>query len=92
MVDKVIEREECKIKIEIEIPDEEINKAIIEILSKKILSQHTLENRTMNKYGIADAVKEIVYTQKEELIERCVERASTELVKKAFPQLMDKLS
>ena len=57
-------------KIEIEIPDEQIQKAIVEVLTTKILNEYSLEYRTMNHYGIADAVKEVVYTQKEELIQK----------------------
>ncbi len=44
------------------------------------------------KKGIEQAVKETVYVEKEKLIEKCVDRATVELTKKAFPKLIDKFA
>lgn len=74
----------------IEIEDEAINSQISAILD-------TMFKREMaNKYGdtgrtIADAVKELVYSHKDEIIERVVDRAAREIAKKALPKLLDRM-
>ena len=42
--------------------------------------------------GIEKAVKEVIYSQKEELLSRCVDKASAELTRKALPKLLEKLT
>lgn len=47
-----------------------------------------------NKYSdtghiIAAAVKDLVYSHKDEIIDKVVERATKEIVKKGFPKLME---
>ena len=41
---------------------------------------------------VADAVKEIVYSRKNEIIETVVERATKEIVKKGLPKLLERYS
>lgn len=74
----------------IEIEEDAINSQISTILD-------TMFKREMaNKYGdtgrtIADAVKELVYNHKDEIIERVVDRAAREIAKKALPKLLDRM-
>lgn len=76
-------------QITIEIDENEFQKAMIEIIAKE--SARTYFRRDEAK-GIEKAVKEVIYSQKEELINRCVDRATIELTRKALPKLVEKLS
>lgn len=80
-------------KIELNIPDERI----VELVEKAIV-ESILENRRENReaqYGVISgmdkAVKEYIYTNKDKIIERVVERASTEIVKKGLPKLIENI-
>jgi len=79
-------------QITIEIDDEEIRQEIKRIIAKNFVSNYTEEHYSAYKKGIEQAVKETVYVEKEELIEKCVDRATVELTKKAFPKLIDKFA
>lgn len=58
---------------------------------------NTIFNREIhNKYGdtgheISQAVKEIVYSHKDEIIEKVVERATAEIVRKGLPKLLERM-
>ena len=73
----------------------------IEVDDKAIIGQvqgilNDILNREINyKYSesgreIASAVKDLVYSRKDEIIEKVVERASREIVKKGLPKLIEK--
>lgn len=72
----------------IDVNDVELTKQVDSIINAVV-------NRELSKkYGqvddiVAAAVKEIVYAHKEEIIERCVKRASAELVRKGLPRLLE---
>lgn len=74
----------------IQIDDEKITEQINNILN-------TIMNREIqNKYGstgyeISQAVKDIVYSRKDEIIDKVVERATREIVKKGLPKLLEKV-
>lgn len=76
-------------KVTIEIDEDELQKAIIDMIAKECA--RTYFKRDEYK-GIEKAVKEVVYSQKEELLSRCVDKASTELTRKALPKLLEKLT
>lgn len=73
----------------IQIDDEKVTEQINGILN-------TIFNREMhNKYGatgnvIACAVKELVYSHKDEIIDKVVDRATKEIVRKGLPKLLEK--
>lgn len=81
-------------KIEIEVSDEKIAEIVERMIAEEMISQYGLMARE-GKYGIRQAteksVKEIIYSRKDEMIERCVVRASTELVKKGLPKLLERI-
>ena len=67
---------------------------VIEQINNIINTVFTREMK--HKYGNVDneiqqAVKEIVYSRKDEIIEKVISRASTEIVKKGMPKLFDKM-
>lgn len=79
------------IKVTVELDEDEIKGKITEIIAKEARNSYTTF-RFEEKKAVEAAVKEVVYSQKDELIERCVDRASTELAKKALPKLLDKMA
>lgn len=72
----------------------EIDDAIITKNIENILN-NALDWELKRKYSgtgdvISQAVKELVYSRKDEIIEMVVERASRELVRKGMPKLLAK--
>ena len=74
---------------------------IIEIDDKSVTDQingiiNTIYEREINnKYGetgreISKAVKDIVYSHKDEIIDKVVDRAVKEIVRKGLPKLLEK--
>ena len=75
---------------------------VIDIDDEKIVEQingiiNTIFNLEMkNKYGktgreITQAVKDVVYSHKDEIIEKVVDRATKEIVRKGLPKLLEKV-
>ena len=76
-------------KVTIEIDEDELQKAIIYMVAKECARAYFKRDEYK---GIEKAVKEVVYSQKEELLSRCVDKASAELTRKALPKLLEKLT
>ena len=75
----------------IEIDDEVINEQITRILDANV-KQYLHHICNFPNATMADAVKEIVYSHKEEIIETVVERATREITKKGLPKLLERYS
>ena len=65
---------------------EQVNGIIKEIFKREI----------KNKFGetgreITQAVKDVVYSHKDEIIEKVVDRATKEIVRKGLPKLLEKV-
>lgn len=76
-------------KVTIEIDEDELQKAIIDMVVKECARAYFKRDEYK---GIEKAVKEVIYSQKEELLSRCVDKASAELTRKALPKLLEKLT
>ena len=76
-------------KVTIEIDEDELQKAIIDMVAKECARAYFKRDEYK---GIEKAVKEVIYSQKEELLSRCVDKASSELTRKALPKLLEKLT
>ena len=74
----------------IEINDEEVKKQLSDILN-------TIFNNEMHrKYSvtgdvIATAVKELIYSNKDEIIDKVVDRAVKEIIRKGMPKLLERM-
>ena len=72
----------------------EINDAAIKEQVQGILNticNHELNNRySESGREISAAVKDLIYSRKDEIIEMVVDRATREIVKKGLPKLLDK--
>lgn len=77
-------------QIKVEIDDKELQEEITNIIARKLTASWSVE-RNLMKRTIADSVKEVVYSQKEEIINMVVSRASAEIVRKGIPKLVDKM-
>ncbi|KPU42176.1 hypothetical protein OXPF_39550 [Oxobacter pfennigii] len=81
-------------KIEIEIDEKYIAELVSQEIARLIVAEHKYENREA-RYGIREgvdkAIKQYIYTKKDEIIERVVDRAAVEIVKKGIPKLIEKL-
>ena len=76
-------------KVTIEIDEDELQIAIIDMVAKECARAYFKRDEYK---GIEKAVKEVIYSQKEELLSRCVDKASAELTRKALPKLLEKLT
>ena len=75
-------------KIEIEIPDEELKEAITEIISKRLYSDYSYD-RNLYKRTIAECVRDVIYKDKENIVDRIVDQASRECRTKAIKKLLE---
>ena len=79
-------------KITVEINDENIAQMVEQMIAKEIVSEYGAMARNA-KYGVREgvdkAVKAYIYSRKDEIIERCVKRATAELVRKGLPKLLE---
>lgn len=80
-------------KIEINIPDERIVELVEHAIVKNIMESRLggSEARYGIKTGMDKAIREYIYVNKDKIIERVVERASTEIVKKGLPKLIENI-
>lgn len=85
-------------KLEIEIDEnyiaEMVSQKIAEQIAKRIVTEYKYENREAKigvRDGVEKAVKQYIYSEKDSIIERVVDRASVEIVRKGLPKLLDRL-
>ena len=74
----------------IEVDENAIKEQIAGILNT-VLKQELQSRYSDTGREISAAVKELVYSQKDRIIEMVVDRASAEIVRKGLPRLMDKM-
>lgn len=66
---------------------EQINGIINTIFNREIQSKYSATGDV-----ISMAVKDIVYSHKDEIVDKVVERATKEIVRKGLPKLLEKAS
>lgn len=76
---------------QIQIDDDAITKQIQDILNT-VLNRQIKVACTDTQRAIAEAVKDLIYSRKDEIIEMVVDRASREIVKKGLPRLLERMS
>ena len=84
-----------KVKLEIEIDEAYIAELVSQEIARRIVETHGYENREA-RYGIREgvdkAVKQYIYSKKDAIIDRVVDRATVEIVKKGLPRLLEKIA
>ncbi len=81
-------------EIKINIDEKYITELVSQEIAKRIINERTYENREARigvKVGVDKAVKDYLYSRKEEIIEKVIKRASREIVKKGLPKLLENL-
>ena len=80
-------------KIEIEIDESYITELVSQEIAKRLVTEHCYENREARigiRKGVDKAIKQYIYSKKDSVIERVVDRATVEIVKKGLPKLLEK--
>lgn len=81
-------------KIEIEIDESYISELVSQEIARRIVTEHYYESREAIigiRDGVNKAIRQYIYTRKNEVIERVVDKAAVEIVKKGLPKLLDRL-
>lgn len=79
-------------KIEIEIDESYIAELVSQEIARKIVSEHGYENREARmgiRDGVDKTIQKYIYSRKDEIIDRVIERASVEVVKKGLPKFIE---
>ena len=80
-------------KLEIEIDEGYIAELVSKEIARRIVETHGYENHEA-KYGIREgvdkAIKQYIYSKKDAIIDRVVDRATIEIIKKGVPKLLEK--
>ena len=83
----------AKAMLEIEIDEAYIAELVSKEIARRIVETHGYENREA-RYGIREgvekAIKQYIYSKKDAIIDRVVDRATVEIVKKGLPKLLEK--
>jgi uncharacterized protein with FMN-binding domain len=81
------------VEIKFEIDENYIKRMVEDGIVESALNEYS--NKIEIKHGIRNgtdkAIKEYIYTEKENIINRVVERVTTEIVKKGLPKLLENL-
>ena len=65
---------------------EQINAILDRLLQIELRSRYSDSGRVMS-----EAIKDLIYSHKDEIIEMVVDRASREVVKKSLPKLIERI-
>lgn len=74
----------------IEVDDAELTRQIENII-KTVFSNEMHRKYSDTNEVISQAVKDMIYSHKDEIIEKVVERATKEIVRKGLPKLLEKV-
>lgn len=80
-------------KLEIEIDENYIAELVSKEIARRIVETHGYENheaRVGIREGVDKAIKQYIYSKKDAIIDRVVERAAVEIVKKGLPKLIER--
>ena len=80
-------------KLEIEIDEGYIAELVSKEIARRIVETHGYENceaRIGIREGVDKAVKQYIYSKKDAIIDRVVDRATVEIVKRGLPRLLEK--
>lgn len=78
-------------KIEVEISEEELKAQILAVLSKSFHTEYSVDRNRYQRV-IAQCVREIIYQDKDEIVDRIVAQASRECGNKAVKKLLEQLT
>lgn len=77
-------------KLTVEISDEELKNAVLQVVANKYNSQYATDRNNVNRV-VAECVREIIYKDKERIVDRIVAQASRECKSKALKKIIESI-
>lgn len=77
-------------KFEIEVPDEELKKTVLCTVANAYYRDYSADRNNVNRI-VAECVRQIIYKDKERIVDRIVEQASRECKNKAVKKILESL-
>lgn len=81
--------------ISIKIDEQRVTELAEQLITEQMVSEHwnyiSRETERDIRDSVDKAIKEHIYSRKDEIIERVVERATREIVKKGLPKMLERL-
>jgi hypothetical protein len=81
-------------KIEFEIDEKYITELVSKEIARRIVEERGYDNREARagiRDGVDKAIKQYIYSRKDDVIEKVIDRASVEIVKKGLPKLIERI-
>ncbi len=75
-------------EIKININEKELEEMIMTFIARETVNRSSFRYDLKNAIG--EAVKKYIYSEKDQIIEKVVDRASKELVRKGLPELIER--
>lgn len=75
-------------KITVEVSDEELKETVLRVVANEYHKQFSADRRNVNRI-VSECVKDIIYKDKEIIIDRIVAQASSHCESKAVKRLLD---
>ena len=76
-------------KITIEIPDEEIKDAVLNVVAQQYYKNYSTDRRNVDRV-VSECVRKVIYEDKERITDRIVSQASSHLKNVALKKMMEK--
>ena len=77
-------------KITVEIPEDELKEAVMALVARDFKAEFSSDRRMAMKV-VAECVREIIYKEKAEIVDRIVAQASRECRSKAVKKLLENI-
>lgn len=78
-------------KITIEIPDEEIKDAVLNVMAQQYYKNYSTDRRNVDRV-VSECVRKVIYEDKERITDRIVSQASSHLKNVALKKMMEKMT
>lgn len=78
-------------KITIEIPDEEIKDAVLNVVAQQYYKNYSTDRRNVDRV-VSECVRKVIYEDKERITDRIVSQASSHLKNVALRKMMEKMT
>lgn len=78
-------------KITIEIPDEEIKDAVLNVVAQQYYENYSTDRRNVDRV-VSECVRKVIYEDKERITDRIVSQASSHLKNVALKKMMEKMT
>ena len=78
-------------KITIEIPDEEIKDAVLNVVAQQYYKNYSTDRRNVDRV-VSECVRKVIYEDKERITDRIMSQASSHLKNVALKKMMEKMT